>query len=316
MISVIVPVFKTEKYLVQCIESVLSQTYRDLELILVDDGSPDRCGEICDRYAAQDDRVKVVHQANGGYSAARNAGLDLASGEYLTFVDSDDYLHEEALDVLYRSLVENNADFSMCCYEMVSETGEALSPPPSYDFRGGVFQGREVLRKWKYFPVIYIVPWNKLFKRELFSDMRFPLNKCHEDNFVLYKIFYKSSIIVGVPRGLYYYRQNTKGFMALGVTLEKSLCYLEALIERMYFYENHGLSETSEGLAIHLMDTYFELQSRFSLVDPVDVERARAIKKKTRFFIYKYKKYFTLKELLRFETPRLFEVLSSVKNGR
>ena len=312
MISVVVPIYKTEKYLSQCVESILNQTYRDFELFLVDDGSPDRCGEICDRYAAQDDRIKVVHQANGGFSAARNAGIDLASGEYLTFVDSDDYLHKEAFEVLLRALVENDADFSMGYYEKVSESGEII-PDPDVVMEGETLSGREAILRTLRNSLLYIVPWNKLYKRELFSDVRFPLGKCHEDNFVFYKIFYKSSKVVRVPRLLYFYRQNPNGFMALGVTLEKSLCFLESMIEGMAFFEKHDLSRVSEDLSPHLMKTFFELRTKFSLVDPVDVERYRAIKKNVRFFLYKYRKRLGLKTLVCFEAPRLFEILSSVK---
>ena len=314
MISVIVPVYKVEKYLSQCIDSILNQTYRDFELILVDDGSPDRCGEICDRYAAQDDRIKVVHQANGGFSAARNAGIDLASGEFLTFVDSDDYLHEEALEALHRSLVENDADFSMGYHEKVSETGEPI-PEPISQVKDEVLSGREVLLNNMYFPLFYIVPWNKLFKRELFSDIRFPLGKCHEDIFILYKLIYKSSKIARVPRILYYYRQNPNGFMALGVTLEKSFCNLEALIERMEFFEKHDLCCLSEGLSYYLLNTYFILRTNFSLTDPAYIKRFRAIKRNARFFIYKYRKHFKAKEIICFESFRLFKFLSFIKKG-
>ena len=114
LVSIIIPVYKVEKYLPNCIESILRQTFKDFELILVDDGSPDNCGEICEEYAQKDSRIKVVHQPNGGLSAARNSGIDIAKGDYLTFIDSDDFVFPHYLEILVKLCQENDADMSVC----------------------------------------------------------------------------------------------------------------------------------------------------------------------------------------------------------
>lgn len=126
LISIIVPVYNVEPYLEQCIDSILNQSFRDFELILVDDGSPDRCGEICDRYAAADDRIRVIHQKNGGVSAARNAGMEVSKGKYIVFVDSDDMVHPLYLEHLYKAIQKHNADISMCWFSRFEKN-------PTYD---------------------------------------------------------------------------------------------------------------------------------------------------------------------------------------
>ena len=126
MISVIVPVYKVEKYLRQCIESIQRQTYSDLEIILVDDGSPDGCPAICDEYARNDKRIKVLHQENGGLSVARNVGLDIAKGEYIAFVDSDDYIKENMYEMLYNKIVMEDADLIICSYDKVDENNNKI----------------------------------------------------------------------------------------------------------------------------------------------------------------------------------------------
>ena len=121
LISVIVPIYKVEHYLPKCIDSIIHQTYQNLEIILVDDGSPDNCPEICDEYAKRDKRIKVVHQENGGLSAARNSGVEMANGEFLCFVDSDDYIHPKMYEILYKNLKKFKADISICDYNVVFE---------------------------------------------------------------------------------------------------------------------------------------------------------------------------------------------------
>lgn len=126
IISIIVPVYKVENYLQKCIDSILAQTFRDFELILVDDGSPDRCPELCDAAAEKDSRIRVIHQKNGGLSAARNAGLDAARGGWIAFVDSDDAIEPEMYEALHDSAVKENADVAVCNFQLLDETGKNL----------------------------------------------------------------------------------------------------------------------------------------------------------------------------------------------
>ena len=144
LISVIVPIYNVEQYLENCINSILNQTYRNLEVILVDDGSPDNCGKICDRYSDKDPRIKVIHKLNGGLSDARNKGIDTAEGEYLTFVDSDDTILPEMIDKLYQRIVIDQSDLAFCGYQQVNQKGDVLSEVYLED---NLLSGFDALRK-------------------------------------------------------------------------------------------------------------------------------------------------------------------------
>ena len=188
LISVIVPVYNVERYLRRCVDSILHQTYQDLEILLVDDGSTDASGAICDEYAAQEERVTAVHQKNGGLSAARNAGLERAQGTYLCFVDSDDFLNSRMLETLCRDLQE--------------QAPAELAVPVQ------CMTGREAIRSTLVSDELGDFAWNKLYKRELFRDIRYPLGRMMEDQGTTYRIFQQCSKVVYRPVPLYYYYQR------------------------------------------------------------------------------------------------------------
>ena len=207
-ISVIVPVYKVEDCLPACAESLLGQTFTDFELIFVDDGSPDGCGALCDGYAAQDSRVKVIHQKNGGLSAARNSGLDIARGEAIAFVDSDDVVAADYLEKLHAALEETGADMALCAVEDVDEglaplEERVLTLPAA----AGVFGGKELLVEF-FGPssTYYTVAWNKLYRRELWQDLRYPAGRIHEDDAVAHLLFWQAEKVVCLADVLYFYR--------------------------------------------------------------------------------------------------------------
>lgn len=194
LISLIVPVYNVRNYLETCLQSIIEQSYRNLEIILVDDGSDDGSSEICDEYAHKDIRIKVLHLHHGGVSAARNAGLDAATGELLGFVDSDDYIDLDMYEYLYDLLVENDADISVCTYlleqkgkpsKIINNTGELY-----------VFTGREIVRVLAKDKLVKNYLWAKLFKRSLFNGLSFPIGRVYEDVAVLYKVFYRTTKVV------------------------------------------------------------------------------------------------------------------------
>ena len=205
LISVIVPVYKAETFLNRCVDSILSQTLPDFELILVDDGSPDNSGAICDDYAKADSRVQVIHQENGGAASARNAGLDRAKGEWIAFVDSDDWIDQDYFRLLYESAVEHHADVVACRYQLFSETNQIndikitcrLSSDNVEDYWVGDRTGATV-------------PWGKIFAQSLFDGYRFPVGRIGEDEFVIYKILFgcKKFALIDVPLYYYYYNQD------------------------------------------------------------------------------------------------------------
>ncbi|EME3187758.1 glycosyltransferase, partial [Enterococcus faecalis] len=164
-ISIIVPVYNVEKYLEKCVRSILAQTFTDFELILVDDGSPDSSGAMCDQFAEQDQRVKVIHKENGGLSDARNAGIEIATGEYLGFVDSDDYIADDMYELLYTNIVKEDADLSICGIYDVYEGKE----PIVKSLIQGTFSREEALLLILQGNIISVHAVNKLYKRKLFA---------------------------------------------------------------------------------------------------------------------------------------------------
>lgn len=203
MISVIVPVYKVEPYLRQCVDSILNQTYRDIEVLLIDDGSPDRCGEICDEYARKDKRVRVFHTENKGLSAARNLGLREAKGEYIGFVDSDDWIEPDMYEVLLTRLEENGADISVCgvWYEY-KETRQN-----SRNIKDTIYADVEIMRAFL-FQKLSNTSWNKLYKKELWTDIWFPDGHVQEDVVTICEVCYHSHVVLSCSDNLYHYRQR------------------------------------------------------------------------------------------------------------
>ncbi len=211
MISVIVPIYNVEKYLSKCIDSIANQSYRDLEIILVDDGSTDSSGAICDEYAKNDNRIVVIHKQNGGLSSARNAGLDVANGEYIGFIDSDDYIHQEMYSKMLKSIKNENADLCICCFEYVYENSEQAKIDVSPFDKASTFSKDEILLKMigsSSDSVQYITAVNKLYKREIFSELRFEEGRIHEDEFIAHHVYDKCQRVVQIPDKLYYYLQR------------------------------------------------------------------------------------------------------------
>lgn len=202
-LSVIVPVYKVEKYLSRCIESILNQSYSDLELILIDDGSPDNCGEICDEYAKQDDRIVVIHKKNEGVSVARNAGLDIAKGNYIGFVDSDDFIDRKMYGTMIEELESNQCDLAICGYDYVDEDGNINRP---YNIaKNEMLNQHDVIEKqFDICPTIRFGVWNKLYKKDLIKEIRFPEDlHSGEDGVVLYEYLKRVANVVFVHKPLY-----------------------------------------------------------------------------------------------------------------
>ncbi len=219
LISIIVPIYKVETFLPRCIDSILKQTYTNIEVLLVDDGSPDRCGEIADEYAAKDSRVQVIHQENGGIAKARNAGIHRSKGEYLYFVDSDDYIAEDAIETLYRMIVEQDAELAIANYAYTDEEGNLLpadhfpkSNPPIHD---GVLSGREVLEElaitgtWHY----SVLAWNRLGHRKLYRAVEFTEGRTHEDELIVHRLIAQCERVALSTKVTYYYVQRSGSIM-------------------------------------------------------------------------------------------------------
>lgn len=205
LITVIIPVYNVEKYLDKCVESVVNQTYSNLEILLVDDGSKDRCGVMCDEWASRDARIKVIHKENGGLSDARNAALDIAKGEYITCIDSDDYVTTDYVEYLYRLVSENNCDISCCGMRLVSEDGSTISGSKMELDKPVIFKSERALEEMLYGKYFSNSACCKLYKTELFSGVRYPKDKLFEDMYTTYKLIVKSDRMVYGSEKKYYY---------------------------------------------------------------------------------------------------------------
>lgn len=207
LISVIIPVYKVEPYLKRCVDSVLNQTYTNLEIILVDDGSPDLCPKMCDEYAVLDSRVKVVHKKNGGQSSARNAGLDICKGSFVSFIDSDDFITDCFIEHLYRGILEENSDIAMCGFQTFRNVCEINGLNCLFSVQPK--SPKDILSMYSSpYPSVSMlatVVWNKLFRKSLFDAIRFPEGKVYEDAATSYKIYFSCGKIALINEKLYYY---------------------------------------------------------------------------------------------------------------
>ena len=200
-ISVIIPMYKVEEYLKKCIESILKQTYANLEIIFVDDGSPDKCGEICEEYKKKDSRIKVIHKENGGLSDARNKGIDVATGKYVTFIDSDDYIEENYIEFLYNLMKKYNADISIGSHKIIYNN-RIIDKSTYKEFSEN---SEKVLEKILYDDGVDLSAWGKLYKIELFNKIRFPKGRLYEDSATTYKLIDLANVIAVSSRPIYNY---------------------------------------------------------------------------------------------------------------
>ena len=208
LISVIIPVYNVEKYLRRCIDSIIAQTYKNLEIILVDDGSTDNSGKICDEYLKQDNRIKVIHKKNGGLSDARNNGIKIATGDYIGFVDSDDWIHTNMYEKLHYALVENDADISCCKLIRCKDSIKKISK--KFDSSISEYNQLQYIRK--FFKIdsqecVYYA-WNKLYKKQIIDENQYPINLTSEDVVGTYKALLKSKKIIEINYPYYYYYYN------------------------------------------------------------------------------------------------------------
>lgn len=232
-ISVIVPIYNVEQYLRRCIDSIINQTYKNLEIILVDDGSPDNCGQICDDYAKKETRIKVIHKKNGGLSDARNAGLEVCTGDFISFVDSDDWIELNTYEIMMKSMNEYNADM------VVSNINYVYKDKVESKYSEGkirCFNKEEAMKELIKDGLVQAVVWNKLYKSNLIDNLRFKVRKLNEDEFFTYKICAKAERIVYIPEALYQYRQREDSIM--GAYSLKRLDSVDAIYERLQFIKN------------------------------------------------------------------------------
>lgn len=237
LISIIIPVYNVKGYLEKCLRSVCEQTYKNLEIIVVDDGSTDGSGQLCDQFARTDSRIKVFHQENAGQSSARNNGLSVAQGEYIGFVDSDDWIDSDMYEFLHHLLIANDADIAVCAHyiERATETKARYS---SGMFTS--FSSDEAIRALLVDKKIRNYVWDKLYRRDLFSEIRFPENQIFEDMAVSYRIFIQANKVVMQDSPKYHYlKRGGSTTLGKGYDPEKEHLWLLRIYEQVQFmYEN------------------------------------------------------------------------------
>ena len=290
-ITLIIPVYKVEDYINRCVESVIAQTYKDFDVVLVDDGSPDNCGSICELYAGKDSRIHVIHQKNGGLSAARNAGIEwslkYSESRWLSFIDSDDWVHPQYLEALYSAVSELKTDLSICGHYRTN--GEDLP-----EITGYTFQIRDVRSYYLENITSATVSWGKLIKKSCFAALRFPEGKIHEDEFTSYKILFQYNTVAVVDQDLYAYFQNPNGIIRKSWSPAR-LDHLEALEQQISYFESRSMQDVSRERFFSLLHNNLRNQECINECDTLrDVEKKKLIKKlrqQLRRVICKYRKY-------------------------
>lgn len=234
LISIIVPIYKVEQYLDKCIQSIINQTYKNLQIILVDDGSPDKCGKICDEYALKDNRIEVIHKINGGLSDARNVGIGRAKGKYIGFVDSDDYIEKDMYENMYNLLEERNADVCICNFYNVIENNNIIKNP-----NNGIqeYNKIDILKEILLDKQIQSYAWNKLYKSELFDNVKYPVGKKYEDIGTTFYILEKCNKVVVTDLPKYYYLNRIDSIVN-NLSEQTVIDYVDLINERYDYIEN------------------------------------------------------------------------------
>lgn len=258
-VSVIVPVYNVENYITTCINSICKQKYTNLEIIVVDDGSSDNSGILCDELAQKDSRIQVLHKQNGGLSDARNCGISLATGEYLCFVDSDDYIDEEMISTLYMLIVRYNADISSCAYtmrypdydEIINEGAEVVCYSPEEAFKVLLHRNN-----------IGVIAWNKMYKKDLFNKINYPVGQHFEDINTTYKLIDKAKRIVYTPKSYYYYVQRStsiNGNNFAKVRFSPTIYDMEKAADELFDFVKQKYPHCITDIAIGCIDYYLRV---------------------------------------------------------
>ena len=301
LISIVIPVYKVEKYLEKCIESVLKQTYTNLQIILVDDGSPDNCGKICDEYAKRDSRIDVIHKVNGGLSEARNVGISKAKGRYIGFVDSDDYIKENMYEILLNLIKKYDADVSICNLYDVIDGNEYIR-----NKENGIreYSRLDILKEVLLDKNIQSYAWNKLYKKELFDEVKYPIGKKYEDIGTTFYIFEKCNKIVVTSEPEYYYLKRSDSLVN-NVTESTVFDYMELILQR-YLYINDNIKELKQYNDYYLVRTLLTANN--------DIKELKQIEEKTK---QKYNELYNIsKEILRTNYSNLKKFFTEEQNEK
>ena len=293
LISVIVPVYKVENYIHRCIDSIIAQTFTEFELVLVDDGSPDNCGKICDEYALKDKRIHVIHKENGGLSDARNAGIDWtfenSDSEWLTFIDSDDWVHKKYLESLINGAINTNSDVVIGGFQLSSDS----SPNVNVDNLNAIILTPEEMFCKKH--VAAVIACGKLYTKKLFKSVRFPVGKFHEDEYITYKLLFKYSHIAFIDEPIYAYYSNPESITRQQWS-PRRMDKIQAYYEQMEFFQGNGMYKALRFVQWNFIrDLAIGVHSLYDIDKKQYSYRKRQLRKAIRKYI-KYQSYGTRDE--------------------
>lgn len=273
LVSVIVPVYQVEKYIERCIQSIQKQTYKNIEILLIDDGSKDNSGKICEEYAKLDKRVKVYHKKNGGLSDARNYGIEYAKGDYFAFIDSDDFITKDFIETLLRACLDKECEIAICGYKKTSDN--SIQENKNKDVK--IVTKKAALEQScvnAQEHIKYTVAWNKLYKRNLFDEIRYPVGKLHEDEATTYKLLEKANGIVVLEKEMYGYFMSASSIMRSSYN-EKRLVIIDIILEKLCYLKERNYDELEQRIREQLVDTiiYHYYNTRRYLEKSEDIQK-------------------------------------------
>ena len=319
LISVVIPVYNSEKYLKRCLDSVLKNSYRNLEILLVDDGSTDSSGLICDEYSIKDKRINVIHKTNAGTAAARNTALDTAKGDLIAFADNDDIMHPRFFEYMYYALKSTEADVAVCeltrNMDIKAFMMDIESCPQTVNKHDFIKQTYCRMEGW----TRNAPPWNKLYKKHLFNVVRFPEGKGYEDAYTTYKLLYNADKICYLDCILYYWYENPDSYSSKKVNPEKLFFREEAIRLQSDFYSNPEYKDVSEAAKVFYLNQMHIMlwQLENSYLQNKNVEYVRNTFLKLTKKAYKKYKYLLGKSeqeiLVEYLFPRRHYILSIFK---
>lgn len=267
LISVIVPIYKVEKYLDRCVESIVNQTYKNLEIILVDDGSPDKCPQMCEGWAEKDNRIKVVHKENGGLSDARNAGMPFATGEIVSFIDSDDWIELDMFEIMLNRMQSDKSDMVSCGVKWVEEDGRLIRDVTSEDeVLDTMIAMKELINDNKLKQHV----WNKIYKYDLIKDIPFEKGKYHEDVFWSYQIIGRAKKVSIINKSFYNYVQRSNSIMGESYSA-KRLDALDANLQRCEYMKEHFPELYDNAIYVYIGSCHYQLQCAVKANQPKEV---------------------------------------------
>lgn len=309
LISVVVPIYNVEEYLEKCIDSIINQTYKNIEIILIDDGSTDASEAIGDRYASLDKRVRIVHQENQGLSAARNKGIELSQGDYLFFVDSDDFIEPSALECLHNRITLDDSQIAIGAVQRIG----ALDSTWFSDLKDEIISGTDAVKRL-YGPSPYVMAsaWGKLYKKDLFETVRFPVGKIYEDNFTTHKLYLKSDKISTVSDYVYTYVFRNGSITSKKASV-KNLDIIEAEYQRYQLYKNYPeLNEILNYSSNMLVNYFFQYTSALGKSEK-NTERYLEICRYKNEIVAECKERLSMKNRIKIICPSLYSEIKKIQ---